>query len=539
MNKLHRFSGELSRITLPTSLPYPHNYHPHPIAKQAAEELQTYLTHTTDFLHDFGLLPGQSGVGKMFGVLVVLDTVGELGYLTAFSGKLDNSYHQQHFVPPVYDSFDPKGPYKQLERQIEQLSDQLEACRKAPEYLEAKSVYTALKNKYEPQYQTEVQKIKERRLNRKKTGTINNQQNINEEFYLKEYATYIEQQTANSRKTTELWEQKITQLERLRGEISAKAQNALFASYAFYNQGKEVKTLIDLFDHQHQSIPAGAGECCAPKLFQYAHIHGLHPIAMAEFWWGAPLSSTVRIHQNYYPACTGKCKPILAHMLQGLPVASNPLVAFQKVVDTVEILFEDDYLLAVNKPHDVLSVTGKEITENTIETWAKKRYPNATGPLLVHRLDMATSGVLLIAKSKAVHKALQGQFIKKTVQKRYLAVLSKKIEENSGQINLPLRVDLDDRPKQLVCPEHGKHALTRWEKISETANTTRVYFYPVTGRTHQLRVHAAHQLGLGAPIVGDDLYGIRDQRLHLHAERLTLIHPVEKHTFIIEAKAPF
>ncbi|WNW02528.1 RluA family pseudouridine synthase [Tenacibaculum sp. HL-MS23] len=259
---------------------------------------------------------------------------------------------------------------------------------------------------------------------------------------------------------------------------------------------------------------------------------------MAEFWWGKPSANAVRKHQHYYSACTGKCKPILHHMLQGLTVDDNPLIAQFQVKKEIEVIFEDEYLLVINKPHELLSVAGKEV-KDSVYSRIKKKYPNATGPLIVHRLDMSTSGILLIAKNEIIHKNLQAQFINRTIKKRYVALLHGSLYKKNGEINLPLRVDLDDRPKQLVCYEHGKKALTKWEVIEVIDNKTKVYFYPITGRTHQLRVHAAHQLGLNIPIVGDDLYGTKANRLYLHAENLSFRHPISKKEVQFTSPAPF
>ena len=259
---------------------------------------------------------------------------------------------------------------------------------------------------------------------------------------------------------------------------------------------------------------------------------------MAEFWWGKPLTTSVRKHQNYYSACTGKCKPILEYMLLDIPVAKNPILTQLQTTKEIEIIFEDDYLAVINKPYELLSVAGKDV-KDSVYSRVKKRYPNATGPLIVHRLDMSTSGILLIAKSEIIHKDLQAQFINRTIRKRYVALLDGVLHQNKGEIKLPLRVDLEDRPKQLVCYEHGKKAETRWEIIEIKNNKTKVYFYPITGRTHQLRVHAAHQLGLNTPIVGDDLYGVKANRLHLHANKIEFIHPISKNKNYFSVDVPF
>jgi len=241
---------------------------------------------------------------------------------------------------------------------------------------------------------------------------------------------------------------------------------------------------------------------------------------------------------NFYPACNGKCKPILTHMLQGLEVEENPLIKKLQNDKEIEIIFEDEYLLVINKPNELLSVSGTEI-KDSVYSRIKNKYPNATGPLLVHRLDMSTSGILLIAKTKEIHKKLQAQFINKTIQKRYIALLDGNLTEKEGLIKLPLKVDFFDRPKQMVCYEHGKKAITKWKYISSEKNKTKVFFYPITGRTHQLRMHAAHNEGLNKPIVGDDLYGKKNDRLYLHAEFIKFKHPVSLQEISFISNAPF
>ncbi|WP_367890038.1 RluA family pseudouridine synthase [Polaribacter batillariae] len=245
---------------------------------------------------------------------------------------------------------------------------------------------------------------------------------------------------------------------------------------------------------------------------------------MAEFWWGISPNSAIRKHKNFYPACQSRCKPILKHMLAGIKMDENPFTKEIFIDKKLEIIFEDEVLIVVNKPAEFLSVPGKEISDS-VYSRIKAKYPEAKGPLIVHRLDMSTSGILLLTKTKEAHKILQSQFINRTVKKRYVALLDGNLLANKGKIKLPLRVDLDDRPKQLVCYEHGKNAETLWEVIERKDNKTRVYFYPITGRTHQLRVHAAHKNGLNLPIVGDDLYGKKQNRLHLHAEFIEFLHP--------------
>ena len=540
MTKIISFSSDISNIELPKKFDYPYNYSPHTLAQIATKELQEYLVNQTDFSHNFGIKKPEDvkALGKMFGVLVIEQQDGNLGYVAAFSGKLAESTQHKYFVPPVFDVLDANEFYIKTEEQLNELTHKIVSLENASDFIEIKKVYQETQQLHDNLLTKEQSKIKQRRKLRKELAKQNNQLNINEEFYLREYEVYLNDKIAPLKKVYDTKQQQIEELKQKRANISAWAQQEIFKKYAFLNYRGETKNLLDIFTDSTQNIPAGAGDCCAPKLLQYAYKHQLKPICMAEFWWGKPLQTSIRKHQNYYPACTGKCKPILTHMLQGVTVEENPLVAQLKEEKEITIIHEDADLLVINKPHELLSVAGKEIKDSVFSR-IQKLYPKATGPLVVHRLDMSTSGILLIAKNEDTYKALQAQFINKTVQKRYVALLEGVLKDKKGIIELPLRVDLNDRPKQLVCYKHGKKALTQWETIETLDNKTKVYFYPVTGRTHQLRVHAAHNLGLNTPIIGDDLYGKKADRLYLHAEKITFVHPTSKEQVSFIAPAPF
>jgi tRNA pseudouridine32 synthase/23S rRNA pseudouridine746 synthase len=305
------------------------------------------------------------------------------------------------------------------------------------------------------------------------------------------------------------------------------------------------KSLLPIFaDTPLQRPPSGAGDCAAPKLLQQAFISGYKPIALAEFWWGDSPLLEMRKHNFYYPACRGKCEPILRHMLQGMNVEDNPLDHIGEEVERnkLDIVFEDEFIMVVNKPNEMLSTPGRH-QEHSVYTIIKEGYPAATGPLLVHRLDMSTSGILLIAKDKYSHQILQEQFINRTVKKRYTALLEGLFDnrETKGVIDLPLALDYFNRPMQKVDFSEGKAAQTLYEVVETDSENkrTRIHFYPQTGRTHQLRVHAAHEQGLNLPIVGDDIYGQRDERLHLHADFIEFVHPATKETMTFSVKAPF
>ncbi|MDP4989469.1 MAG: RluA family pseudouridine synthase, partial [Polaribacter sp.] len=360
------------------------------------------------------------------------------------------------------------------------------------------------------------------------------QESYNDQFFYKELQEYYDSKISKLHTELLLFESKINTLKKERKEKSIYLQETLFKNYAFLNQKKEQKSLLDIFNEPTIKPPAGSGECAAPKLLQYAFANDLQPICMAEFWWGISPNSEIRKHKNFYPACQSRCKPILSHMLKDMKMNENLLIENLSEHQEISIIYEDDELIVVNKPTEFLSVPGKEISDS-VYTRMKEKYPEATGPLIVHRLDMSTSGILVLTKTKEANKILQEQFIKRTVKKRYVALLDGKLEEKNGKISLPIRLDLDDRPKQLVDFEFGKKAETFWEIIRIQNDKTRVYFYPITGRTHQLRVHAAHKNGLNAPIVGDDLYGKKEKRLYLHAEFIEFLHPktMEKMSFSV------
>ena len=423
--------------------------------------------------------------GKMFGVLVVKDAQGQTGYLAAFSGNLAGSNHHEYFVPPVYDLLNPDGYFKEEEARISEINRQISELQNTPS-----SVIQTTEGRKDLEYtnvDTLIQQLKEERKQR----SIALQQWIFEQFVI---------------------------------------QNA---------RGEETDLYTLFIEHAHRNPPAGSGECAAPKLLQYAYTHQLQPIAMAEFWWGDSPKGEIRRHGHYYPACRHKCEPILGFMLQGLEVEPNPLLTSNTDVEQLETVYEDDFLLVVNKPAGMLSVPGKT-GQASVLTLLQERYPDATGPILVHRLDMATSGLLLAAKDKDTHTQLQKQFEGRSVKKRYIALLEDIPQaEPKGFIRLPLRPDFDNRPLQMVCYEYGKPAVTRYEIINVIHQHTRIAFYPETGRTHQLRVHAAHPEGLNCPIVGDPLYGQPANRLHLHAERLEFRHPITDKRMQIIKEAPF
>ena len=607
---IHFFKKPVSHLALPEKFTYPFHYTPHPLCVLAAEEVKAYIASRKEWQEELAS-------GKMFGVLIVQTDNGitnneenQIGYLAAFSGNLDGKNLHPYFVPPVYDLLQPEGFFKIEEEQISAINIRIRELENSGSYLDSKEkwkIETEQAKAVLNQAKAELKMAKEAREIRRQSSP---------ELSGEEQASLIREsqyQKAEYKRLEKKWKKRLEELEtevrhfdieieRLkteRKERSAALQRKLFEQFRMLNAQGEVKDLYTIFEQTVQKVPpAGAGECALPKLLQYAYLHQLRPLAMAEFWWGDSPKNEIRHHGYYYPSCKGKCEPILQHMLQGLEVDENPLLNPVHEEEELEIVFEDEWLLVVNKPAGMLSVPGKVENRDSVYHRLKKKYPEATGPIIVHRLDMATSGLLLVAKTKEVHQDLQAQFANRSIKKRYVAVLdgaiiktekeTKPIAEKAiliaketvltkktakaertgrtGRIELPLCLNPLDRPRQMVSRKHGKEAITEYQIISESEKNTsesentfnesnridesersinesrkytRIIFYPLTGRTHQLRVHAAHPEGLGCPILGDELYGKKADRLYLHAEYIEFRHPIYGDILCIQKEADF
>ena len=540
-SKFHTFAQPIQSIPLPERFTYPFHYTPHPLCVIAAEETQAYLKERTEWREELQ-------AGKMFGVLVVRTPAGEVGYLAAFSGNLAGKNVHPFFVPPIYDLLQPDGFFRQEEEQINEINARIRTLQASPALEDARSrlqstieycdfVLQAAKDLMKKRKE-ERDRLRQFPLTEEETALlIKESQHMKAAHKLtkKSLRSILEEDQAK----VDRLEQEIEQLKQERKRRSAALQRKLFEQFRILNARGEVKDLCELFAPTYQGAPpAGAGECAAPKLLQYAYQHQLEPIAMAEFWWGDSPKTEIRHHGYYYPACKGKSEPILNHMLQGLQVDENPLLADSHRETKLDILYEDDYLLIVNKPAGMLSVPGKGDADSVYHR-LRILYPEATGPIIVHRLDMATSGLLLAAKTKEAHQNLQAQFKNRTIQKRYIALLEGEVPLDEGEIRLPLCPDPLDRPRQIVSEEFGKPTLTRYRVLERTSGKTLIAFYPQTGRTHQLRVHAAHPLGLHCPILGDELYGRKAERLYLHAEYLAFTHPITSERIEIQKSPAF
>ena len=540
---LHRFTTSISDIPLPERFTYPFCYTPHPLCVMAAEEGQNYLSKQRDWQEELSQ-------GKMFGVLIVQTEDGSIGYLTAFSGILAGKNIHPYFVPPVYDLLQPQGFFKIEEENISAINRRIRRLEEDKKYIDLRSNLTQTTQSAQDALsiaKTQLKEAKDKRELLRKTGQLNAKEEaelIRESQFQKAEYKRLERSWKDKIASLQVeagnWEKQIQELKTERKVRSAALQQQLFEQFRMLNYRGEVITLCDIFEQTvHKTPPAGAGECAAPKLLQQAYLHHWKPIAMAEFWWGNSPKNEVRHHGYYYPACKGKCEPILRHMLQGLEVEANPMQQeAERGNEKLNIVYEDQWLLIINKPAGMLSVPGKE-RQTSIYDLARKAYPEAEGPMIVHRLDMATSGLLIIAKDKKTHQHLQAQFKNRSIRKKYIALLDGIVPEDEGTIELPLCPNPLDRPRQMVDTQYGKPAITYYQVLERTDKYTRIAFYPHTGRTHQLRVHAAHPSGLHCPIIGDELYGKKDKRLYLHAESIEFTHPVNGQSMCITEKADF
>ena len=587
---LHALS---TSVPSPRQFTYPFCYDVDPLAEAASEELQHYIATT-------GLMSAEKGCGKMFGVLVVEyeDEEGALqrGFLAAYSGLLGGRNDWQYFVPPVFDAQQPDGHFKRTEREISAINREISAIEHDPQYLQSVAQHEETMKRLQAEveaFKVEVDAAKARRDARRKSGEPLSEE---EQADMVRESQFMKAELRRRRKAMEQAESTfhnshatlLKSLQRKRKQMSDELQRWLFAAYRMLNAKGEERDLIDIFrEYTHAMPPAGAGDCCAPKLLQYAYQHRLRPVCMAEFWWGESPASEIRHHLHYYPACRSKCLPILTHMLKGLDVAPNPLAQKRHTVEP-RVLYADEYILVVDKPAGMLSVPGKadDSASVSVEEYfannSKLKTQNSKFLKAAHRLDMDTSGLLVLARTEQAYVELQRQFASRETVKRYEAVLcgvpkhttphstfhndvpepitqnskfktqnSKFKTQNSstqpdgclGAISLPLIADINDRPRQRVDMEHGKPALTLYNIVevrAADANTavayttkkadkslTLVHLYPKTGRTHQLRVHCAHPQGLACPILGDPLYGTeRADRMYLHAAELTFRHPI-------------
>lgn len=541
---IHFFKQNIEEISLPEKFTFPFHYTPHPLTRIAADEVRSYLSTRLDWQDEIGK-------GKMFGVLIVRTSDGGIGYLAAFSGNLAGSNMHDFFVPPVYDLLNPDSYFRKEESEISALNRRISDISKSDSYLMAKKEQEEIKIQASSSLASAKEKLKRSKKERdekRANGNLSPEELdalVRESQFQK--AEYKRLENSWKERLNEVeqkvkaFDTEILQLKQERKTRSAALQLWLFKQFDMLNAKGEHKDLCEIFKDTPQGLPpAGAGECALPKLLQYAYLYGLQPLAMGEFWCGMSPKDEIRHDGYFYPSCKGKCEPILRHMLVGLDVEPNPLAEDLFKDTPLKILYEDEWIVAVEKPSSMLSVPGKNDLDS-VQQRLRLMYPDATGPLVVHRLDMATSGILLAAKDKDVHARLQSQFETRSLSKEYIAILDGVPSQEFGIIDLPICLNPLDRPRQMVDFENGKPAITEYKVECIKDGRAKVVFKPHTGRTHQLRVHSAHVSGLGCPISGDELYGNPDSasRLCLHASRLVFRHPVSDKEIEIVSTCPF
>ena len=581
----------------------PLDYEPDPLCIQACREVQEMLARREDWQEEIAR-------GKMFGVLIVENVKTDAdvpkwgypaadseapkwGYLAAYSGQIGGRSDWEDFVPAVFDYLQPDGYFKTHEAEISRINQSISHLEKDERMKEARTLIRQLQEERKrtiAAYQEKMKEAKAKRDSRREAGNLSEAeeaQMIKESQFMKAELRRLKKSL--SEKTAletefEDYQENILRLKQLRKQLSDALQQWLFSQFRMLNQEGESKDLLEIFrdealkEYPQAAIatsriaalkmvpPAGSGECCEPKLLQYAYLHGYKPLQMAMFWWGESPKEEIRHHLQFYPACNGKCKPILHWMLPDRVFDSK--IAENQALET---LYEDDQLAVIYKPSELLSVPGKDSSQPSVYSIMRKKYPAASSPLIVHRLDMATSGLMIIAKTEFAYHRLQNEFLHHQVQKKYIAIIGCKDQDacdkiwekakkqkkdmrdelkerrassnaaEKQKISLPLMPDYLDRPRQIVDHEQGKEAITEYEVLEPVDDShLRIALYPKTGRTHQLRVHCAHQEGLNAPILGDPLYGNeKAARLHLHAEEITFEHPLTGKKMTITRKADF
>ena len=554
----------LSGIDFPERMNNPLDYQPHPLCIAVCKELQTYLSEREDWREEIDK-------GKMFGVLIVENAqpasgAPKIGYLAAYSGQIGGRSDWDDFVPAVFDYLQPDGYFKTHEAEISGINQSIRKLEANTHMKEAKGLILQLQEERKhtiAAYQEKIKKAKAKRDARREAGSLNPEEEaemVKESQFMKAELRRLKKSL--SEKTSleteyEAYQADILSLKQLRKTLSDALQQWLFSQFRMQNHEGESKDLLEIFrdaalrDYPQATIatsriaalkmvpPAGSGECCEPKLLQYAYSLGYKPLQMAMFWWGESPKEEIRHHLHFYPACNGKCKPILQWML---PASTfEPAAVDLSLYNKVETLYEDREIAVIHKPEGLLSVPGKDAAQPSVYALMRSKYPEASGPLIVHRLDMSTSGVMMIAKTEFAYHRLQKAFLNHQIQKKYVAIISGKVIPEKGIISLPLMPDYLDRPRQIVDHELGKEAITEYEVLEPVDDShLRIALYPKTGRTHQLRVHCAHQEGLNAPILGDPLYGNeKAARLHLHAEEITFEHPLTGKKMTITRKADF
>ncbi len=516
---------------------YPFAYTPDPRCQEAKEIVKKELEERDELQEDIRN-------GKMFGVLVCENAEGRQGFIASFSGTLGGRSHQKWFVPPMLDYEQQDGVFKTEEASISELNRAISQRENDNRYVEQKKAITEKVAESALTISELKKRYAEHRQERKKLRTEHpemkdelDRQSQFEKAEIKRTAARLDEELSALRDSIAKYETETEALKTERKRRSNVLQRWLFSRMKAHCADGALLSVWDIFQFAGKGVPpSGTGECAAPKLLNYAFAHKYKPISMAEFWMGTSPKGEIRIEGQFYPACNQKCGPLLSRMMRGMDIEANPLEK-PAVGRPLKILYEDEWLLIVDKPYGLMTVSDVPTQETLMKQVCAIR--NIEGPGYVHRLDMATSGIVVIAKDKETHQAMQHLFENREIKKRYVAIVEGRPKEQRGTIRLPLIPNIDDRPRQMVDFIRGKDAMTEYETIETNGATTRLLLYPLTGRTHQLRIHLASPLGLGCPIVGDNLYGHLGARLMLHSDAIWFIHPRTKKAVHISCTAEF
>ncbi|MFR9644075.1 MAG: pseudouridine synthase [Rikenellaceae bacterium] len=519
----------------------PYDYRPHMLVVEASREFRSQLEQAAN--DDFTMLE-ELQRGKMLGVLVVRSLDGEVGYLGAFSGAMAGRTVVEGCVPPIYTLDGDDGYYRAQERRVVELSREIELLEMSEERRRALQSCEEAIRQAEQSIRSAREEYGESKIRRaeQRIGADGdmlsriNRESQHQKGELRRLESRLRAQIAREQLTISNFNNDLEQLRAHRSNLSSGLQRWMYEQYKVLNGVGEWRSLYSIFEESlHRLPPSGAGECAAPKLLHYAFANGYTPLAIGEFWVGDSPRGEVRRDGQFYGACRGKCYPILGFMLRGVELEpiDEQLQRERRVESELKLIFEDEAIMVFNKPAGLLSVEGL-IDAPSVESLVLQCDPSAK---VVHRLDQDTSGLILVAKGFENYRLLQRQFMERTLQKRYVALVEGSVTPKRGEISLPIRLNPLDRPRQMVDHTHKKPSHTMYKVLGMThEGYSRLALYPHTGRTHQLRVHCAHVEGLGAPIVGDRLYGrgveICD-RLCLHAESITFTHPTtgERMTF--------
>lgn len=562
--RFHSFNRKIDITEIPESLNNPFDYQPHDLCREAFGLTQCFIE-ANETLHN------ELSQGKMIGILVVSNPEsGDLGFLASYSGTLDLDRSAiDYFVPPIYDILIDGGHYKHQERIISQISNRIKTLETSQITYELQQSLTQLTQQsttHISEYKAQIKESKRERdkLRNESNNSLDSTQELalihesqHQKAQLKRLERHYSDQISQIKKSLSDQSAQLEDLRSERKKLSAELQEWIFRQYRIARHDGHTMDLIDIFSNTAISTPpAASGDCAAPKLLQYAFLNNLKPIAIAEFWWGASPKSEIRHHGHHYGACKGKCEPILNYMLSGLDLSSSESHRFSRIPASIftqdldlDIVYQDSALMVINKPSGLLSVPGRDHNDISLLDILRHQFPNTPRLMMVNRLDMDTSGLVVAATNLESYIALQRQFTNHTARKRYVALIDTANHEHnsnltqlSGTIELPLRANYLDRPRQIVDPTDGKYAKTTYKIIAkQDQHIHRIWLWPHTGRTHQLRIHCAHQLGLNAPILGDRLYGSSPAncRMYLHSEELTITHPFTDKVLNLYAKADF